>query len=63
VIEGACRYLVQDRMGITGARWGLEGGEAVLGVRAVELCGDWDNFWRFHLEREHERNYPAQVAA
>lgn len=63
VLEGACRYLVQDRMGITGARWGLEGGEAVLGVRAVELCGDWDNFWRFHLEREHERNYPAQIAA
>ena len=22
VIEGACRHLVQDRMGITGARWG-----------------------------------------
>ena len=63
VIEGACRYLVQDRMGITGARWGLAGGEAVLGVRAVELCGDWDDFWRFHLEREHERNYPSQAAA
>ena len=63
VIEGACRYLVQDRMGITGARWGLEGGEAVLNVRAVELCGDWDDFWRFHLEREHERNYPTQAAA
>jgi len=63
VIEGACRYLVQDRMGITGARWGLAGGEAVLGVRAVELCCDWDDFWRFHLEREHERNYPSQAAA
>ena len=23
VIEGACRHLVQDRMGITGARWSL----------------------------------------
>ena len=31
VIEGACRYLVKDRMEITGARWGLEGGEAVDG--------------------------------
>lgn len=25
VIEGACRYLVKDRMEITGARWSLTG--------------------------------------
>jgi hypothetical protein len=35
VIEGACRYLVKDRMDITGARWGLEGAEAVLKLRAL----------------------------
>jgi len=28
VIEGACRYLVQDRMGRTGARWSATGAEA-----------------------------------
>jgi len=28
VIEGACRYLVKDRMDITGARWSLSGAEA-----------------------------------
>jgi hypothetical protein len=33
VIEGACRYLVKDRMAITGARWGLPGAEAVLRLR------------------------------
>jgi|SRR5436309_8501290 len=37
VIEGACRYLVKDRMEITGARWGLEGGEAVLKLRALYM--------------------------
>ena len=26
VIEGACRYLVKDRMEVTGARWSLAGG-------------------------------------
>ena len=36
VIEGACRHLVKDRMEITGARWGLEGGEAVLKLRALD---------------------------
>jgi hypothetical protein len=35
VIEGACRYLVKDRMEMTGARWGLPGGEAVLKLRAL----------------------------
>lgn len=59
VIEGTCRYLVQDRMGITGARWGLAGGEAVLALRSVWVSGDWDAFWKFHLRREHERTYPT----
>jgi hypothetical protein len=30
VIEGACRYLVKDRMDITGARWGLKGAEFII---------------------------------
>jgi hypothetical protein len=63
VIEGACRYLVQDRMGITGARWGLAVAEAVLKMRAVRTSGDWDDYWRFHLQREHARNYPGAKAA
>lgn len=63
VIEGACRYLVQDRMGITGARWGLEGAEAVLKLRAIRTSGDWDDYWRFHLQSEHARNYPEPRAA
>jgi hypothetical protein len=63
VIEGACRYLVQDRMGITGARWGLAVAEAVLKLRAVRTSNDWDAYWRFHLDREHARNYLNAKAA
>lgn len=63
VIEGACRYLVQDRLGITGARWGLAVAEAVLKLRAIRTSGDWEDYWRFHLEREHARNYPDANAA
>jgi hypothetical protein len=58
VIEGACRHLVQDRMGLTGARWGLDGAEAVLKLRAIRTSGDWEAYWAFHLEREHARNHP-----
>jgi hypothetical protein len=63
VIEGACRHLVQDRMGITGARWGLAVAEAVLKLRAIRTSSDWDEYWRFHRDREHARNHPYARAA
>src|SRR5208282_3967991 len=59
IIEGACRHIVKDRMDITGARWGLEGAEAILKLRAVIATGDFDAYWRFHLRREHERIHGA----
>jgi hypothetical protein len=62
VIEGACRHLVQDRMGITGAKWSLSGAEAVLKLRAVSVNGDWAAYWRFHEHREKLRNYPQKAA-
>lgn len=62
VIEGACRHLVQDRLGITGARWGLAAAEAVLKLRAIHSSGDWDEYWHSHLTRERDRNYPATAS-
>jgi hypothetical protein len=59
IIEGACRHLVQDRMGITGARWDLPGAEAILKLRALHSSGDWDDYWRFHRRQEACRNYAA----
>ena len=59
VIEGACRHIVADRLSIGGARWGLDGAEAVLTLRAVIANGDLQEYWRFHLEREHQRLYPG----
>ena len=58
VIEGACRYLIKDRMDITGARWRLEGAEAILKLRALVTCGDFDEYFKFHKYKENERNYP-----
>lgn len=55
VIEGACRYLVQDRMGRTGARWSLAGAEAILRLRALRASGDFDAYWSFHLDKERQR--------
>jgi hypothetical protein len=57
VIEGACRHLVQDRMGITGARWGLAGAQAMLWLRAICASGDTDTYWTWHIQQEHQRNH------
>jgi hypothetical protein len=57
VIEGACRHLVQDRMGITGARWGLHGAQAILWLRAINASGDTGAYWTWHIAQEHQRNH------
>jgi len=62
VIEGACRHLVKDRMDITGARWGVQTAEAILQLRALLANGDFDAYWAWHLDREHERNHPRPYA-
>jgi len=44
VIEGACRYVVGERLDCSGMRWKLEGAEPLLQLRCIELNGDWDQF-------------------
>ena len=62
VIEGACRYLVRDRMELTGARWRLVGAEAVLKLRALRASRDFDAYWDFHEAREYQRNHAQRYA-
>lgn len=57
VIEGACRHLVKDRMEITGAKWRLQGAEAILRLRALRASNDFDAYWKFHEECEYKRNH------
>jgi hypothetical protein len=63
VIEGACRHLVKDRMDITGARWGTETAEAILKLRALAANGDFGTYWAWHLQQEHQRDYPSHALA
>ncbi|MHB2023877.1 MAG: ISKra4 family transposase [Mycobacteriales bacterium] len=63
VIEGAVRHLVRDRMDVTGARWGLEGAEAILKLRALRANGCWGDYWSFHLVQEHKRVHRSRYLA
>ncbi len=62
VIEGACRHLVKDRLDLTGSRWGLDGAEAILKLRAIRSNGDWQQYWASHLTNERQRTHEARYA-
>jgi hypothetical protein len=54
MIEGACRFVIEDRSGITGARWSPDG-EDILKLRAVVATGDLDDCCRprcLHMVRQ-----------
>ena len=57
IIEGAARFLIKDRMDITGARWSTPGAQAVLRLRAVIANGDFDEYWQWHQQQELRRNH------
>jgi hypothetical protein len=63
VVEGACGHLVKDRMEQAGMRWTKEGAQAMLDLRAVRINGDWDAYWLFHRQQQHQRLYGATPAA
>lgn len=63
VVEGACGHLVKDRMEQAGMRWTQDGAQAMLDLRAVRINGDWDTYWQFHRQQQHERLYGAAPAA
>ena len=60
VIEGACRHLLQDRLGLSGATWTVRNAEAVLSLRAFRSSGDFNEYWKFHEEQELRRNHLAR---
>ncbi len=49
-------------MDITGARWSVNGAEAVLKLRAVRANDDFDDYWKFHLNNERRRVHETRYA-
>lgn len=62
VIEGGCRHLINDRLDRTGARWSLQGAEAVLKLRSLRASGDLDEYWNFHEQAEYLRSHVQRYA-
>jgi len=51
MIEGACRFVIEDRFGITGARWSPDGAEIILKLRAIVVNGDLDDYMNYYKTR------------
>ena len=49
-------------MELTGARWSLSGAEAVLRLRSLRSSRDFDEYWEFYLQQEHERHHRKRYA-
>ncbi len=57
MIEGACRFVIQDRFGITGARWSPDGAETILKLRAVVVNGDLGDYMNYYKERYRSEHH------
>ena len=53
--QGACRYIIGQRLKLSGMHRTAAGAEAILRLRALIANGDFDRYWRYHLRKEHER--------
>ena len=60
VIEGACRYVVKDRMERAGMRWTAQGAQAMLDLRTTYVNGQWDDYQAWRIDQETRRLYPHQ---
>jgi hypothetical protein len=60
VIEGACRYVVKDRMERAGMRWTVAGAQAMLDLRTTYVNGQWHDFQAYRIKQERKRLYPYQ---
>jgi len=60
MIEGACRFVIEDRFGITGARWSPDGAEVILKIRAVVVNGDLNDYMNYYKERYRAEHHLAR---
>jgi hypothetical protein len=60
MIEGSCRYVIEDRFGIAGARWSPDGAEDILKIRAIVVNGDLQPYMRYYKNRYRDERHLAR---
>jgi len=54
-VESACGHFVQNRMERNGMHWSLKGAQNILDLRAANKNNDWDNYLKYHINKEQEK--------
>jgi hypothetical protein len=54
-VEGAVRHVVGERLDCSGMRWTRGKAEPLLQLRCIELNGDWERFFAWASQRQHEK--------
>lgn len=60
LIEGSCRYVIEDRFGIIGARWSPDGAEDILKIHAVVVNGDLNDYMSYYKDRYRDEHHLAR---
>lgn len=60
--EGACRYLVKNRMERSGMRRTVEGAQAILTLRGAYVSGHWQALWEWYRAHEAQSLYGKAAA-
>ena len=57
VVESACSEVVANRCELPGARWTIDGAEAILKLRSISASDLWDIYWDYNKKSKMQKNY------
>jgi len=63
VVESACSQVVANRCELPGARWSINGAEAILKIRSVTSSNLWDKYWDYTKTYKENINYSQYLDA
>lgn len=63
VVESACSEVVANRCELPGARWTIEGAEAMLKIRSISASDLWDDYWEYNKKFKMQENYSKYTEA
>ena len=63
VVESACSQVVANRTELPGARWTINGAEAILKIRSACSSELWDEYWKYNKASKMKANYSIYLDA
>jgi hypothetical protein len=54
--------VVKDRIEQSGMRWTEDGAQAMPDLRPIRISGQWETYWAYHRQQQHERLYTGKCS-